>query len=618
MTQRYGWKGSFEEFLKTNSDKILENLKLSEMNNFKKNSSFQQITAWENSLDILKQELQKVVANQPNTLQWSIIFEYELPREGGRRPDVLLLNNEVIIVIEFKDYDHILSSHKDQTLSYARDIKTYHSASHQMKVIPMLIATRWKGTSYNSKGIRIVLPKELANEINQLGSQSSGNIDLDSWIDSDYFPLPSIVQAARLIFKNKKLPQIKRAHSAGIPKTIEKLIEIVKKAEAENENHLALVTGVPGAGKTLVGLQFVYTIQDFNFSENVRAVFLSGTGPLVEVLKHALGKGSSSFVQPLHNFLKEYGGSSQKFPFENIWIYDEAQRAWDALRVQEKRGHGSSEPEDFIKIGDKKNSWSMIIGLIGEGQNIHLGEEGGIELWNSALQKSQKKWTIHCPEKLKQFFKSFQVETSDTLDLTISIRSHLAEDVHSWVSSLLESDVKKCAELAKKIKNEGFDMYITRDLQLAKSYVKERYLHQNEKRYGLLASSKAKILPNYAVYNDYQSTLRVKKGPWYNNPPESENSCCSLSSVQTEFGCQGLELDFPIVCWGEDLLWENNQWISRKARSRAKDPHTLRINSYRVLLSRGRDGLIIFVPKEDQMDKTYEILSTIGLEELTN
>jgi len=333
------------------------------------------------------------------------------------------------------------------------------------------------------------------------------------------------------------------------------------------------------------------------------------------VLQHALK--NSIFVQDVHGFLKDYGGSTAKIPHEHIWVYDEAQRAWDAERVNEKRGHATSEPEDFLKLAERMNSWALMVALIGEGQEIHLGEESGLPQWNDALSSMKKPWIVHCPEKIANHFTSAgKVEKKSVLDLSITLRSHLAEDVAQWIKALLDGDLMSARTLAERVASQGFDVYITNDINIATSYVKERYQGQEDKRYGLLASSKAKNLPVWGIHNEYNYTKNMREGPWYNDPPSSFNSCCALRDVATEFSCQGLELDFPIVCWGNDFTWDG-VWKSPSAkRSKAKDPHQLRVNSYRVLLTRGRDGFIVFVPNEIGMRSTYEVLKGAGMREL--
>lgn len=292
--------------------------------------------------------------------------------------------------------------------------------------------------------------------------------------------------------------------------------------------------------------------------------------------------------------------------------------AWDEERVRTKRGHSTSEPEDFLRIGERMNSWAMLVGLIGEGQEIHLGEEAGLEQWDDALAKMRTAWCLHCPDRVASIFKhAGQLERLNALDLTSSLRSHLAIDVQRWVHLLLESQLSEASPLAESVREQGFQVYLTSDLEAAKAYGKQRYAGEQDKRYGILASSKAQNLPPLGIRNDYSFTKNLREGPWYNDDPDGKYSCCQLTDVATEFSCQGLELDLPIVAWGSDLTWKRTSWSSYpQPRSKAKDPHRLRLNSYRVLLTRGRDGMVIFVPPTEEMASTLEALSQAGVSRL--
>jgi DUF2075 family protein len=603
------WDDSIQHFLSIPQAEWLATLQEDHLKRQHEPANVSQLVAWRNCFRALHTNLSLLAESHPNTRAWHIIFEYELPRERGRRPDVVILAEDTILILEFKDFAMPLQAHIDQVAAYARDVHYYHAASHNRTVIPILVLTRSTVPPSARDGIHIVAPSSLPPLLASLVPLSSKDrINPTVWLQADYAPLPSLISAARTIFNHEPLPQIRHAHSAGIPETIATLTNIAQQAQANNELHLALVTGVPGAGKTLVGIQFVYT-SHFSDSDTARtAVLLSGNGPLVKVLQHALR--SSVFVQDVHGFLRQYGGDQTRQPEEHIWVYDEAQRAWDAARVQEKRGHGTSEPEDFLLIGERMQSWALIVGLIGEGQEIHVGEEAGLRQWDAAIHAMRKPWIVHCPSKIASIFTSAKrVLPDDYLDLTISLRTHVAEQVPLWIRQLLDGQISAAATTAHSIRAQGFDMYVTRDLDNAKQYVRERYQEQHDKRFGLLASSKAKNLPKYGIQNDWSFTKNLREGPWYNDPPSSIKSCCQLHDVATEFSSQGLELDFPLISWGSDLTWQNNRWISPpQPRSQAHNPHQLRVNSYRVLLSRGRDGFVIFVPNEPAMNSTYETL----------
>lgn len=617
MNSHCGWSGTINDFLSLKRPAWLSSLNEHHQRCMNCPADESQQSAWVHSFDILQAELKKIVLMNPFFGYFPIIFEYELLRERGRRPDVIILGSTTIFVLEFKDYGKILPAHVDQVNAYARDLKHYHAVSHPYTIIPILVLTRVKDLIQLSGTTTILSANTISSFLDgQIPHDITPLIDMNTWITAEYSPLPSLIQAARTIWQKQPLPQIKRALSAGIPETIAKLIEIAQTAKENNELHLAFVTGVPGAGKTLVGIQLVYEnhLDESDIKNN--AVFLSGNGPLVKVLQYALK--NSIFVQDVHGFLKTYGGSTSKIPHEHIWVYDEAQRAWDAERVKEKRGHPTSEPEDFLKLAERMNSWALMVALIGEGQEIHLGEESGLPQWNEALSMMKKDWIIHCPQRIAHHFsEQKKVKNDDTLDLTVTLRSHLAEEVAQWIKALLDGDLGKAQIFAESVRNQGFDVYITNDINIATNYVKERYKGQEDKRYGLLASSKAKNLPAWGIHNEFNYTKNMKEGPWYNDPPQSFHSCCALRDVATEFSSQGLELDFPIVCWGNDFLWVDNAWKSPPAkRSKAKNPHMLRMNSYRVLLTRGRDGFIIYVPNEPQMESTYYILIASGIQPL--
>ena len=321
----------------------------------------------------------------------------------------------------------LLQAHVDQVAAYARDLRHYHAASHDKLVDSVLVLTRGLVPRRQVGEVTVVNPQGLREAISALESRAPDEpIEAKAWINADYSPLPSLVSAARQIFEHEPLPQIRKAQSAGIPDTIAELVAAANRAREAQELHLALITGVPGSGKTLVGLQFVYENHFGDTGSKRTAVFLSGNGPLVEVLQYALK--SRVFVQDVHGFLKQYGGTSVRAPEEHIWVYDEAQRAWDAERVREKRGHDHSEPEDFLGIGSRKQSWALMVGLIGEGLEIYLGEEAGLAQWNDAIGNASDPWVVHCPSKIADVFsKASRLELDEALDLNVSLRTHLAE-----------------------------------------------------------------------------------------------------------------------------------------------------------------------------------------------
>jgi hypothetical protein len=515
-------------------------------------------------------------------------------------------------VFEFKQGEKLQRAAIDQVNAYARDLAEYHSKSHSIPTTPVLIPTGTSNLDSMKDGVRILSPDRISAVLD--GLEDADPVDLTDWLEGDYAPLPTLIAAAKMIFNHERLPAIKRAESLGVGKAVEVLRGIAKEARTNGERVLAFVSGVPGAGKTLVGLQLVYA----ESSSDSLAIFLSGNGPLVEVLRDALK--NKSFVSDLHAFIKTYG-TTTKVPRQNIVVFDEAQRAWDAKYMMSKKGIAESEPELLICIGEKIEEWAALVGLIGHGQEINTGEEAGIPGWNAALDSDHciSQWKVYTPPRFAQEFPGKNVTEIPELDLTKTLRSRQAEDLHDWVNQLLVGGISNAARVADRIWLQNYPIFVTRDLDLAKEYLKKRYEGQSESRYGILASSKDKHLPSLGILNGFLDTRLVKNAKWYNNPPGEKGSCCNLEEVVTEFACQGLELDMALVAWGNDFLWTGDEWKMRSMRSRfpQEDPHQLRLNSYRVLLTRSRDGVVIFVPEGEEFDKTEHALLAAGARVLT-
>ncbi len=625
---QYGWMGSVQQFLVLSSDEWLNQLGANYQQLYQQQATATQKQAWQDSGDILRSQLSHL--KQPQSQNWTLIFEYELPREGGRRPDLVLLGAGHILVFEFKQKAKPSQADCDQVAAYARDLATYHQASHHQPVMPLIVPTRAQQSfAYESprvhrgaevgRAVTAIAPHQICDYLDQL-QPVEPEINAEQWVQSDYAPLPSVIQAAQQIFREEPLPSIRQAQSAGIPDLLDFLHRLRLQAQQQHKRHLVLITGVPGAGKTLVGLQYVYQnpLKDQDAGQPP-SIFLTGNAPLVQVLQYALK--SKVFVQAVRNFYLQYEVRRQTAPPEHIIVFDEAQRAWDCDRMSEKYGIDSAASGAILRIAERIPDWSIVVALIGEGQTIHVGEEDGIEQWNQSLQAAQANWQVHCAPTQARWFSAVPAErlhVDDQFNLSLSLRSHLAQDVQRWIADLLNGELEQAAAWMPRLQAEGFDAYVTRDLEQAKQYCCDRYGQMPNKRYGLLASSRARNLPDYGIPNDYKSTQWMKVGPWYVDPPDSALSCCALERVATEFSCQGLELDLPIICWGSDLRWQDGQWQTFTRQHNVRNPHQLRLNSYRVLLSRGRDGLIVFVPPDAKLDDTYKALCQAGLRSLVN
>ncbi len=579
------------------------------------NASGSQVGAWEAAHSALTAALRDCIIAAPAATSWSIVFEYELPMEGGRRPDVVVLAGGVIIVLEFKDGGQPQQSFIDQVNGYASDLSEYHEASHGRTVVPIVVLTAVRGVARVDGGVPTTSGEDLAHYL--ISSYSPGEIDLERWLNAPYAPLPTLVAAARRIFQHEPLPHVRRALSVGIHETVELLTELVDDAELTGKRILAFVTGVPGSGKTLVGLRLVYE----RSGKHATAIFLSGNGPLVAVLRDALQ--SRVFVNDLHAFIKTYGMSDRRVAEQHVLVFDEAQRAWDCDYMMKQQGILASEPDLLVQAGERLPQWAALVGLVGDGQEIYSGEEAGMDQWRSAVTPpaASASWEVHCPPRLASDFEGTAVTTHERLDLTVSLRSKRADQLHRWVALLLEGSLPLAARLATNIQSETFPIYLTRDITAARAYVVARFDGEPDARYGLLASSHDKSLRrlDLPIDNGFQSTARLMNyGKWYNAGLDDPKSSLHLDQPVTEFGCQGLELDLPILCWGDDFRWTGTDWAKRpiKRRYRQADPEQLLLNSYRVLLTRGREGLVIFVPPVEQLDLTEHALLAAGVRPL--
>ena len=578
-----------------------------------------QITAWVDCYEVLQHTLPVIDTQHP---ELSIIFEYELPYEAGRRPDVVLLSKEQVIILEFKMKSRILRADVDQAAAYARDIQEYHFESRNRRVTSLLVVTHLKNRLDPWGSVLVSSRDRLQEALLHTLRVGTTACNANAWMSSRYEPLPTIVEAAQMIMRKKALPQIRSADSAGIPQALQCLSGIATYAKEKSKYMLAFVTGVPGAGKTYLGLQFVY--ESFQETEHVHSVYLSGNGPLVKVLSSALR--SNVFVKDLHKQIDEFVRFQARDFYQNIIVFDEGQRAWtQEYMAQRNSGLSFSEAELMIQLAEARLPWCVLLVLIGEGQEINKGESSGMEQWATALSRAQKTWEIVAPSQLEVSFPLSptlrRFHPRDQLDLNVSLRNHLAQNASMFMNHLISGEIDQAKALAPSLKAAGYTMLVTQHLEDAKSYCIARYTGQSSMRYGLLASSKAdsSLMNRYGIDNSYGATSirNMDIAAWYNDLPDSPKSCCSFHHVVTEFSCQGLELDLPILCWGSDMTWNGQAWnLYRPWQSADSNENRYRLNSYRVLLTRGRDGLIVFVPPEAKLTPIYQLLLDIGMERL--
>lgn len=654
MARQY-YSDSISAFLRASPDEILGQLT--------RNSEFPveqaQTGAWLEQITVLKQVLEQH--------QGSVYFEYSIPRMG-RRIDTVLLIGPVIFVLEFKVGEDNYPAHAiDQVWDYALDLKNFHDTSHTQFIAPVLISTKAQpelqaviATPQNDK---LLLPlrtnaKGLGDLINNVLRFADGkNIDRDSWEKGRYCPTPTIIEAAMALYAGHSVTDISRSDAGAINLTesSEAISKIITDSKKNQRKSICFLTGVPGAGKTLVGLNIAN--QHFDKKNDLYSVFLSGNGPLVAILREALtrdrvknekakgkkltkGNAMSAvkvFIQNVHNFRDDCLIDETHAPLEHVALFDEAQRAWDLQqttnfmrRKKNKPNFNQSEPEFLISCLDRHKDWAVIVCLVGGGQEINVGESGITE-WLESLNRSFKDWDIHISSHLfdSEYSAGQALETlksrknvsyKDELHLSVSMRSFRAEHVSLLVKQLLDLQIDKARATLAKI-SAKYPIVITRDLNKAKKWLKERA--RGSERYGIVASSQAQRLKPHAI--DVRSPMDPIH--WFLDGKEDIRSSYYLEDVATEFHVQGLELDWACVTWDADFRytlegWEHRSFVGDKWHNiRKTERQTYLKNAYRVLLTRARQGMVIVIPegsledptrKSEFYDPTFNYLKRIG------
>jgi len=657
MRREY-YSDSIANFLKTSLDEILG--KIVSGSDFAVEQT--QRNAWLEQIRILHKALEIYHKGK-------IYFEYSIPRMG-QRIDVVLIIDAVIFVLEFKIGEKIFPAHAvDQVLDYALDLKNFHETSHRQYVAPILISTQAENpnpiialTPQNDKlFIPIKSNEEIFSEVlkNVLHFTKGEAIDHLLWEEGRYSPTPTIVEAAKALYSGHSVKDISRHaddDAVNLSKTSQEITRIIRISKEKRQKAICFVTGVPGAGKTLVGLDIATT--HCNEKSDLYSVFLSGNGPLVAVLREALvrdkvrqdkerGKKTRKgeafsrvkmFIQNVHNFRDECLVDLLKPPIEHVALFDEAQRAWDReqtsnfmKRKKNKPGFIQSEPEFLISCLDRHPDWAVIVCLVGGGQEINTGE-AGISEWIESLNRTFPHWKIYISNRLvdseyraTEVLKTLQahpetITYDERLHLAVSLRSFRAEHTSLLVKQLLDLDLDKAREIQKSLQKK-YPIVITRNLEKAKQWLKDQA--RGSERYGLIVSSQAERLKPHAI--DVKSPMNPIH--WFLEGKEDVRSSYYLEDVATEFHIQGLELDWACVTWDADFRYSNKGWEyhsfrgSKWIRINKIERKNYLKNAYRVLLTRARQGMVIVVPKGDISDPTrnmnfydptFEYLKQIG------
>ena len=655
MSNRAYYSASVQDFLIASSDEIIGII----TSHHSQDLVHLQTNAWGKQIEILQTSLQALQTGH-------VFFEMLIPRMG-KRADVVYIADGIIFILEFKVGETEYKSHDlRQTEGYAMDLSCFHEASHEQLICPILVATNAQdevlefkrqaiGVLYPIKGNANNLAKILGNILETYKALKA--IDPIAWMNGRYKPTPTIIEAAQALYAKHDVTDIARsdAEAVNLAETVGRINEIIHQSRIKKQKSICFVTGVPGAGKTLVGLN-IATMHN-NPQDEEHAVFLSGNGPLVDVLREALAKDSearnsdisitdarretSSFIQNIHHFRDEYLRDSHRAPIEKVVIFDEAQRAWDVNKtskfMQQKRnqaGFNQSEPEFLVGVMDRHDEWCVVIALIGGGQEINDGE-AGLNGWFSALEKHYLDWHIYYSEKLKQkeyagenvelnLLQNTKSCSEHSLHLATSMRSFRADKLSHFVHYLIHNQPTQALSIYQQISAQ-YPMFVTHDLSKAKAWVKAQ--KRGLESCGLIASAGAKRLKAEGVFvnNEIDATH------WFLNSQDDVRSCHFLEDAGTEFVVQGLELDWCLIAWDADYRYKNNvfehwnfkgsKWmhVHNEAQQRYLE------NSYRVLLTRARQGMVIYVPQGNNQDltrtpefydETYQYLQQCGLVEL--
>lgn len=646
------YSSNFEKFFNDSEAEVLGMLATNngfDLNDLQKNT-------WLYEIKLLKEVLKGFDSNS------KILFEYTIPRIGKRIDNVLLINN-IVFLLEFKVGETAYKRNEiDQVLDYALDLKNFHKESHNKLIVPILVCSsaNTKENNISAYEDKIIKPL-LCNSQNLqetilriLENYNENSFDYNDWENSPYLPTPTIIEAAQALYSNHNVEEISRSDAGAynLSVTTQKINDIIEYSKANNKKSICFITGVPGAGKTLAGINIAN--ERHKFEENEHAVFLSGNFPLVDVLQEALArdekernntkKGEAiskvkSFIQIIHHYRDAYVGNDD-IPTEKVAIFDEAQRAWTKEQIanfmSRKKGVFNfeySEPEFLISTLDRHKDWAVIVCLIGGGQEINTGEAGLIE-WFDSLRRSFSHWDIYVSNMItddeytrghhvEELTEGLNVHIETELHLATSIRSFRSENVSAFVKQILDNNPTKANETLLNLNQ--YPIKITRNLEAAKKWVKNKA--RGTERYGLLASSGALRLKPVGIF--VKNELSAPN--YFLDDKDNVRSSYYLEDCATEFDVQGLELDWSIVAWDADFRYNGTEWTYNRFNGSKwnkvnNESNKLYLkNTYRVLLTRARQGMIIYIPEgnpEDKTrpnefyDKTYNYLKQIGIEEI--
>jgi len=645
------YRATFADFLAHPPNEILGALLGSYQHN---ELQKRQTKAWKKEIQVLKGVCTELVRLSPLSGKWSLLLEYPIPRRH-KRLDAVLLAEDVIFCLEFKTEHkaHSLQPQR-QVEDYALDLRDFHEESRDRRIVPVVVVP--KAAPAKDSVVRVftdaVRDVKLTNAsdlaqilLTAFGAEhrdGSMPIDPTAWDNSSYRPVPTIIEAAEILFAGHNVSEITHSHAGAmnLTTTSDRLVDIIQQAQRRSEKVICFVTGVPGAGKTLTGLNIVHN-PALRREDRPAGIFLSGNGPLVKIVSAAIardhkrrirGSGGErvvgTFIQNVHVFIREGLEKADKPPVEKIVVFDEAQRAWNSDQNLKKNGIEASEPETMLAIMDRHQDWAVLVALVGGGQEIHNGEAGLAE-WGRTLREKFSKWKVAVSPKALEHdtsnaghrlfadgnIGSLAIQKEPSLHLGVNQRSFRAQKLTEWVEAALAGDAARAAAIIPELRD--FPLAVTRSLTTARRWLLEHA--RGQQRAGLIASSGALRLraDGLELSSGFRQGNRDMFVHWFLDHPPDIRSSNQLEVAASEFECQGLELDWVGICWGGDFPYEGTDkgwgfrnfsgsgWGNlRNETLKHKTDRQYLLNTYRVLLTRARQGFIIWIPQGDVSDET--------------
>jgi hypothetical protein len=556
---------------------------------------------------------------------WFVVENWRLARLG-RRIDAVVLMPGAIVACTLRQGRRHTSRDRDAAEDAALDLHDFHAASRDHPVVPLLVTSdALRNTAARPLMLPGVTPVMEANTatleptLRDIAASTRFGPPLQpaEWADAPYRPMPSLIEAAKMLYARHGVADIAAAHAdaENLRATRTAITAAIAHAATDHHPTILFVTGIPGAGKTLCGLDTAFAGE---------AAFLTGNPSLVHVLREALARDSGvslraarqrmeSVIQQLPAFRDAYAGHGT--PPERVIVIDEAQRCWSARHAIDKTAKRlapllASEPAVLLDIMARRTDGPVILALIGTGQEIHDGE-GGLAEWGEAL-RSRPEWRTHAaptaltgsPRHRLPDLAGLALEPAFHLHVPVrSLRSAIAP---AWVDAVLAGD----AATARQLAQGGVPFSVTRDLGVMRARL--RRACRGTRRAGLLCSSGARRLRAEGLgatlpHDDPAATAR-----WFLDRFPDVRASDALEVAASEFFCQGLELDAAGLCWDGDLLWDGTAWRALAFRGtvwtqpRAALKLQNKLNAYRVLLTRARYETVIWVPSGDPGDRTRD------------